>query len=143
MIIKTIKGFPIKTKSDNNIIIGHTSPERFENINEEPRMTKNIKTKKSLKERTFAEIWKFSEEFTKENPAKNPPISMEKPAFDAIIATPKHHAKLLKNKSSCERAILSKSRRRIFLPKKSIKANRMAPLISATKIPETAKLPLP
>ena len=55
IIIITIKGLPIKTKSEKTII-GKSNPEKSENISEEPRMTKNIKIKKSRSERILAAI---------------------------------------------------------------------------------------
>ncbi|MBT9171531.1 MAG: hypothetical protein DDT18_01914 [Actinobacteria bacterium] len=92
-------------------------PERSEKIREEPKITKKIKIKKSLSDLILAEIWKCSEELANARPAKNPPISMEKPSFVVRVAMPKHHAKLTKKRSSWEPAILLKISGRIFLPK--------------------------
>ena len=81
-------------------MIGRARPEKLEKIIEEPKITKNTRRKKSRKDLTLAEIWKFSEELAKAKPARNPPISIENPVFAVIVATPKHQAKLVKNRSS-------------------------------------------
>src|SRR3989344_5268437 len=116
IIAKTIKGFPIKTKSEK-AIIGKIKPEKLENISDDPKITKNTKIKKSFSGLTRLAIWKFSAELAKAKPAKNPPISMENPNFSAPEATIKSQARLVKNKSSCEWAILSKIKGKTFLPR--------------------------
>ena len=55
IIIRTIRGLPISTKSEKTII-GQVRPEKSENTSEEPKITKKIKMKKSLKDLILAEI---------------------------------------------------------------------------------------
>ena len=61
-------------------------------------------------------------------PAKNAPISAEKPSARLDSAKVKHQARLDKNNSSCERAILLKIRGNKNLFTKYTKPNRIMAL---------------
>ena len=115
--------------------IGKLNPSKLENMIDEPRMTKNITMKKSLNDFTLLAISKCSDELASAMPAKKPPISKEKPTLSTSATTRNAHAKLVKNKSSWDLAILSKIKGRTFLPIQSISAKRSAPLKTVKTTP--------
>ena len=106
----------------------------LENVMEEPSATKNIRIKKSRSGRTRAEIWKCSAELARAKPARNPAISMENPINSAKAATKNTQARDMTNKSSCERATLSNTNGRIFLPKYNINPKRTIALPTTPNI---------
>src|SRR3989344_2002597 len=101
VIITIIIGFTIKTKSENTIA-GTINDPRFETSNVDPRSTKNIIKKKSLKGLSLLLISCANGETDKVTPATNAPISTENPNTLNREAIPKPHPIENKNKYSCD-----------------------------------------
>ncbi len=109
-----------------------------------PRTRKKIVKKKSLSGRVFEAICSCSGKFDKASPAKNPPISNEKPTPATRLAIPKAQAMLTINKSSCELEIsFSKRLGKIFLDKVQTKISSIVALIATNPYSPKDNFPLP
>ena len=140
MIVITMSGLPMSTKSEYKII-GQRRPVKSDRISDEPNITKKMRMKKSRRYRILLPIWKWPEELASDNPARKPPISIENPTLTVNVAMRKHQARLVKNKSSLDVAILSKMRGIILRPSQSIRAKKITPLIMVPPMPMLETLP--
>jgi hypothetical protein len=94
----------------------------------EPSEMKNIIKKKSRSGLVLAATWVLYGRGASETPARKAPISAENPSFWAKMTKQKHHARLVINRSSWDRAILEKALGRIYFAISHVAKNRIIAL---------------